>query len=227
MRIVDFPIPQPIYKKPKKLNQIIQIKKKQWIEKRLETIRTVTKNNYLYHELPSNNVLLFNEDPADVLNTINEVDPSNSSIRMFINLLSEPIKDQLREQLGIKKGNLNNKTPNEVIDILNKKLEGYGQNQSFVELIEYSINLNPQGKTFGLHNRIAAVFELLDMLGFWTDKFNAKSNYARLWDSNHAYFSGYCDYFISDDKRTRNKTKVAFDIYNIKTKVLSTKELDE
>jgi hypothetical protein len=88
-------------------------------------------------------------------------------------------------------------------------------------MIEKGVELHPDGKSFGANNRFAAVFEILDMIGYWKDKYNAKSNYARLWDSNHAYFSSFCNYFISDDKRTRNKAKVAFHIYNIKTNVIS------
>ncbi len=74
-----------------------------------------------------------------------------------------------------------------------------------------------------MHNKFGGVFELLDLIGYWKDKYNEKSNYARLWDSNHAYFSSFCDYFISDDKRTRNKANVAFHIFDIKTQAISSK----
>jgi hypothetical protein len=33
------------------------------------------------------------------------------------------------------------------------------------------------------------------------------------WDSNHVFHASYCDYFISDDKRTRAKAKVVYNIY--------------
>jgi hypothetical protein len=61
------------------------------------------------------------------------------------------------------------------------------------------------------------------MFGYWKDKANEKSNYARLWDSSHAFFAAFCDYFISDDKRTRNKARVVYNIYEISTKVISSK----
>ena len=94
---------------------------------------------------------------------------------------------------------------------------------SFVEIIEKAVEMHPDGKSFGIHNRFAGVFELLDMIGYWKDKYNSKSNYARLWDSNHAYYSSFCDYFISDNKKTRNKTNVVFYTYGVKTKILSSK----
>lgn len=93
-----------------------------------------------------------------------------------------------------------------------------------LNLIEKGISYHPDGATFGRTNRIAAIFEVLDMLGFWKDKATSKSNYARLWDSSHTFYASYCHYFITDDKRTINKAKVVYDIYKIETKILSSKK---
>jgi hypothetical protein len=38
----------------------------------------------------------------------------------------------------------------------------------------------------------------------------------------YSSFATYCDYFISDDKRTRNKTEVVYDMLNFNTKIIST-----
>lgn len=133
--------------------------RKERILKRLDTIRMITKNMYLFHKLPSNNVRLLNENPIGIYNTITES-----------------------------------------IDV---------------------ITLHPDGKSFGLHNRIVGIFELLDMFGYRTDQYTYKSNVARLWDSNHCYFASFCDDFISNDKRTRNKAKVVYNLWDIATKVMS------
>jgi hypothetical protein len=125
--------------------------------------------------------------------------------------------------LGLDSKILNNYKPEEVILHLNAKLNKLGGSLSFIEMIEKGISLHPQGKDFGLANRIAGIFELLDMLGYWTDKYTDKSNYARLWDSNHAFFASFCNYFISDDRRTRNKAKVVYGIYDISTFVVPSK----
>jgi hypothetical protein len=100
-------------------------------------------------------------------------------------------------------------------------LTNWGTQENLIELIEKSISFNPDGMNFGLHNRIAGVMELLDMLGYWKDRETETSNYARLWDSNHTFFASHCDFFVSDDKRTRYKARVVYDIYNITTKVVS------
>ena len=81
----------------------------------------------------------------------------------------------------------------------------------------------PDNQNLGLMNRIAGVFELLDMLGYWKDKEKENSNYARLWDAQHTFFASYCDYFVTDDKRTSYKAKVAYNIYKKRTKVISSK----
>lgn len=190
------------------------------LKKRFEIISLVTGNNYLYHELPSNNVFELIKEPSVVFKTINDVPFAQNAMKGMINLISEEQKISIRDQLNIDIKRINNYSPKEVIEHINTKSDLLG-GYSFFGLIEKAIEFHPQGKEFGLHNRIAEIFELLDMFGYWKDKYNEKSNYARLWDSSHTYFSSYCDYFISNDKRTRNKAKVVFEIYDINTNVIS------
>ncbi|WP_419544827.1 hypothetical protein [Odoribacter laneus] len=189
------------------------------ILKRLDTIKMITNNMYLFHELPSNNVRLLNENPIEVYNTITKSIDVKSVFNSFMNIVSNDQKIELRRMLGIDARFINNYRPEDVVGHLNTKISGWGI--SFVEMIEHGITLHPDGKSFGLHNRIAGIFELLDMFGYWTDKYTYKSNVARLWDFNHCYFASFCDDFISNDKRTRNKAKVVYNLYDIATKVMS------
>ena len=190
------------------------------LTKRFQTIEEITKNKYLFHKLPSNIVYEQLESPKIVYETINQIPFVRDSMKSMINTISENQKEIFREYIGINLMEINNYQPNDVIQQINKKLDVL-QGFSFLEIIEKSVELHPDGKSFGMHNRFGGVFELLDMIGYWKDKFNEKSNYARLWDSNHAYFASFCEAFISNDKRTRNKALVAYSIYNIKTKVFS------
>ncbi len=193
--------------------------------KRFNTITKITNNNYLYHELPSNNVYELIEEPSVVFETINDVPFAQNAMKGMINLISEDHKVSFRNQLNMDLKKINNYSPKDVIHQINMKSDLLG-GYSFLGLIEKAIELHPQGKEFGLHNRIAVIFEFLYMFGYWKDKYNEKSNYARLWDSSHTYFSSFCDYFISNDKRTRNKAKVVFEIYEIKTKIISSKGIN-
>ncbi len=203
-------------------NEITGDNKNIMLSKRFNTLSSITKNNYLYIELNTNKVIKFKELPETVFQTINEVSFAQNLIKGLANMISEEQKKSIRQQLGISAMELNNYTPAEVIQHINKDSNVFN-GHSMVSLIESAIELHPDGKNFGLHNKIAGVFELLDMIGYWKDKYNNKSNYARLWDSNHSYFSSLCDYFVSDDKRTRNKAKVAFLLYDINTKIISSK----
>lgn len=192
------------------------------INRRLETIESVTNCNYLYHNLDDGKVYLLNEKPESVLETIRDVPFANAMMKGLINMVGESEREKFRLQLGLDSKRLNNYNSNEVVEHLNTKLIEWG-NLSLIDLVEKGVELHPQGKEFGLNNRFGGIFEMLDMLGYWTDKYSDKSNYARLWDSNHAYFASFCNYFVSDDKRTRNKAKVVYGIYGIDTIVVSSK----
>ena len=187
--------------------------------KRFQTISSVTNNNYLFQELPSNKVHKLKEKPSVVYNTINDVPFARNMMKGMMSTVNEEQKSEFRKQLNIDPIRINNYSPKEVIEQINSKSDLMG-GFSLVGMIEKAVELHPQGKEMGLHNRFAGIFEMLDMVGYWKDKFNEKSNYARLWDSSHSHFSSYCDYFICNDKRTRNKAKVVFEIYGIETKVL-------
>lgn len=159
------------------------------------------------------------ESPYEVINTITEV-PTQSIMKSFMNLISEKHKKEIRQKLNIEPSKINLYNSNEVVEQLSNKLIHFG-GYSFLEMIEVSISYHKDGNTFGLSNRIAGVFELLHMLGYWKDKPTEKSNYARFWDSSHTFYSSHCDYFVSSDKRTINKAKVVYDIYNISTEIIS------
>lgn len=192
------------------------------LQKRFNTISQITDNNYLYLELETNKLRKLKEYPHVVYETINDVSFGQTIMKNMVNTVSEDQKEDFRKMLNIDIRRINNYTPVEVIEQINSKSDLLG-GYTFVGLIEKAVELHPQGKKFGLHNRIAGIFEMLDMIGYWKDKYTEKSNYARLWDSNHTFFSSFCDFFISNDKRTRNKARVAFEIYNIKTKIISSK----
>lgn len=192
-----------------------------FITKRLETIKRITNCLYIFQEYPSNKIHWLTEEPEKVLETIRQVTIAKPAMKMFTNLFSSEQREQVRKTLGIETKYLNNYRPKQVVEHLNSKLTNWGTKENLIELLEKSILFHPDGKSFGLHNKIAGIMECLDMLGYWKDSETETSNYARLWDSNHIFFASHCDYFISDDKRARYKARVVYDIYRIKTNVVS------
>ncbi len=197
-----------------------------FISKRLDTIRRITNCLYVYQEHKTNKIFWLTEEPTTVLEIIRQVPFAKTSMQMFANLISSEQKEQVRLTLGIDVKELNNYTPEQVVQHLNRKLISWGTQDNFLQLLDKAIFFHPDKKDFGQQNNIAGVMELLDMLGYWKDKVTETSNYARLWDSNHIHFGSYCDYLVSDDKRLRYKAKVVYDIYNIKTKIISSNGTD-
>ncbi|WPR70557.1 hypothetical protein SLW70_11500 [Flavobacterium sp. NG2] len=195
---------------------------KERLEKRFNTITKITNNNYLYHELKTKIVHKLIEKPSIVYQTITDVEFGQSAMKSMVNSTNEEQKSVFRNQLNLDITKLNNYSPSEVVEQINEKKDAFG-GFSLLGLIDHAIAQFPNNEDFGLHNKVAGVFELLDLVGYWKDKYNEKSNYARLWDSSHAYHASFCDYFISDDKRTRNKANVVFHIFDAKTKVVSSK----
>ena len=192
------------------------------LEKRFTTISSITHDNYLYTKLPTHEIIVLKEKPSTVYETINFSSFGVSIMKGFMSVVSESQKQHFRNQLGIDPKRINNYSPSEIIEHINSKSDLMG-GYSFMGMLKKALELHPQGAEMGIGNNFAAIFEFLDLVGYWKDKFNEKSNYARLWDSNHAYYSSQCDYFISDDKRTRNKAKVVFEFYGIETKIVSSK----
>lgn len=199
---------------------IIQIQER--INKRLNTIEKFTNNNYINKNL-NNEVFEFTESPFEVIKTVTEVSFAQNAMKNLANFISEEQKIETRRLLNINPEEINNYTPQEVIAHLSQKLTSNNQEYNFLDMVELCISYHPDGNKFDISHRVGATFELLDMLGYWKDKYNDKSNYARLWDSSHCYYASYCDYFISNDKRTVNKSKVVYDIYSINTKILMPK----
>ncbi len=189
-----------------------------FIDERLTTIRQVSNNYYIYYELKTNQIHFLKEDPCNVLETIREYPIAQTFMQVFTSFISPEQKKSYRDAMGIDPRLLNNYQPTDVVEHLNQHLIILG-NYSFIDVIDTAMSHFPQDGTYGLHNKIAAVYELLDLMGYWKDKESLTSNYARLWDASHTHYASYCDYFISDDKRTRYKAKVVYDLFKIPTRV--------
>jgi hypothetical protein len=193
------------------------------LQKRFKSIRNIFKNNYLFIEPKDSRIYHIIEDPQEVFDTITLVPSGINAMKTMVNLITPGQKESYRQSLGIEPHLLNNYHPAEVIQHLNTKILIEGTQMSFMEMIERAVNCFPNANNIGIHERIAAIFELLDMLGYWRDKETDNSNYARLWDAFHTTFASNCDYFICDDKRARNKAGVVYNLYNKKTKIISSK----
>lgn len=193
------------------------------LNKRFSVIEEITGSNYLYADM-KNNMYKLKQKPSEVYETLlSSHSLANPAIKGFANLIPVGVKISIRKLLDLDPVLLNNIPPDEVIGHLNRTLKNSPLKMTFQEMLAQAKEFHPDGSSFGLQHDIAGLFEFLDMMGYWKDKYTKKSNFARSCDSRHVFFAAYCDYFISDDKRTRNKAKVAYSLYGIGTKVVSSK----
>lgn len=119
-------------------------------------------------------------------------------------------KNEIIEHFKIDRRIINNYTPEQLL----------ANHLDFIE--QYIVSsCNNRQEAFN------SFFNAMDMLGFWQDKLTTRSTLARLYDANHAYHATFCDYFVTDDKRTQNKANVLYAYYKYKTKAISTTQLLE
>lgn len=192
------------------------------LKTRFETITKLTENNYLYNELPSNVVHKQTQIPENVYRTITINSATKTDIKNMINSVSQEQREIFRNSLGIDAKEINNYSAEEVISQINERKEAFG-GFTLPGLLEEAKRIQSHGKPIQFYDKIIGTMEVLDLVGYWKDKYNEKSNYARTWDGMHTYFSSFCDYFISNDTRTRNKAKVIFQTFGVNTKVVSSR----
>lgn len=190
------------------------------LSRRFKIITDLTSNNYLSYDNEKHAFDLLVEQPEPIFNNIPLVKANIDYVRSLVNEVTTEQKAAAQKLFAIPAVELNNFTPEQVIEQIENRSQLLG-GQTFIEILIEEKEKNYQGEELRLYEQISAMVELLDIYGFWKDKYTNKSNYARAWDSIHIFYSSVCDLFITNDIRTRNKAEVVFKLYGIKTKVLS------
>lgn len=97
--------------------------------------------------------------------------------------------------------------------------------KTFLELID-GILLEKQKNDFFI--RFNYAYTLLEMFNITKEKSGKKSKQFNYWslnnDSNHCYFGSLCDYLVTDDKGLQLKASILFNLFRIKTKILSSSD---
>lgn len=98
-------------------------------------------------------------------------------------------------------------------------------NKSFTEMVSESVNQQAKDKGVTFHDEFLHSYMSLDLVGYNPEKLNKKNTYTNFFnDSQHAFFAGYCDVFITNDNNTKAKAKAIYEKYNITTEVLTAEE---
>ncbi len=190
------------------------------LSRRFTEISSITNNMYLMFEIKNNRVYKKKIEPKIIFDTIEKTGNVLNVIKSFSNLIEDKKKDKFRKENNFDPKRINNLKPYEVVMHLEKKTDVF-HGESFQDQLLKIYNNKLLTKEQRNLYVTTATFEFLDLIGYWKDKVNSKSNYARLWDSNHAFFASFCDFFISNDFRTLNKTKVVYELLGINTKIYS------
>lgn len=125
-----------------------QLTRREFLNKRFNSIRELTGNCYLYIDLQNNSIHYAKEDPQIVFDTITEFTWTGGFIKGVLNLNTKEQKASIRKDMGIDVNRLNNYQPNEVVDHLNKKLQNWGSGKSLMEFINYGISLIPNNEKY-------------------------------------------------------------------------------
>jgi hypothetical protein len=93
----------------------------------------------------------------------------------------------------------------------------------------HEINFERLGKFFPLHEMtIEKIFEFLETRRYFPDRCNKPKGFlSGLHDTTHAIYAAYCDIFVTNDKKLKNKAAAAYAWLDINTLILSPDELVE
>lgn len=198
------------------IQELIEIGERldQFQDKRIRTITDLTGNKFCQNN-ENYKVELTVEDPRKYLFVLLKNPLCIALHNHFKSLQQRWMEgkdpDTIMKYYGIDKVRIQNYTPEELV----REYRGF---------IEHFVLNSADGI---LMSAFQSFFNAMDMLGFWQDKRTERSNMARSYDASHAYFASACDYFVTDDKRTRHKANVLYYYYAMKTKAISYQEFIE
>lgn len=189
------------------------------VKKRLDMMNYLSEGLYLYQNDNNPESIKYAYVDAYEMFKIAESESYKRFImRSASNFVGEKDRKSVRDLMATPSKELNNYSPEQAIAHI-ARLASLA-NMSIWELRDQIRSFHYNKEQMGFHNDVAGFFEILDILGFWRDDYHESSNYARLWDALHTAFAGYCHYFVTADKKTFNKAKVIYEMYQRKTTVL-------
>jgi len=192
------------------------------INNHLSLIDSVSKRQYLEKD---DSDLFYKKRSCsafEIYEKISQPDaPGEMPYEYYANAITEEQKQEIRMALNVDSKTLNNIHHLSIIEHLNARFSRQQDGATFLEIIELAKKHYPPDLKWGMEMNISAVFTILDIAGYWKDSISPTSNIARSWDAYHSGVASYCDVLISQDKRMRLKAQIAYDLFNINTKILS------
>ncbi|MFC2141058.1 hypothetical protein ACFLQP_02045 [Acidobacteriota bacterium] len=215
-------------------NNITGKNRKKFIQDRLSYISRFTGNLYLNHSQDVREFRLKIVKPEIVYRGITEPPTVQPIMHDLLNVLPHKYFSAFRDALTISVNELNNFSPPNVIEqiesYLNKKYIQYypdGQGFKLRPYFKMCLGFNPGYQNFGLFQKMPGFFSLLNTFGYNPDKKSPKSIIAGFYDSDHAANAACADYFVTNDKKLEIKSLVAYEFFEVETKVLNVENMTD
>lgn len=118
--------------------------------------------------------------------------------------------------------NAGNWKDDEAVEKIDSFLKSKGIEMAFNDYVMQSFH----GRKVSGDEFFTAAYCVLDMLGFHSDKLPKATNTIRsvTSDARHAYFAGFCDWFVTADKCLCHKAKALFSHFGVSTRVMTPME---
>ena len=214
-------------------------------EERLKFVEKLSGNLYFAHSVYE--LGFKHESPFTIYETINEVAPLKEE-KDLANFITYEQQIEARKAYGVDVNKLNNLSPPEAIEYLNRIFREFEYPESadiqqiprslddFIEFNKKNTleHFSPLWDSMGANhelmlkdNIILTLFSLLDMLGFWGDSKKTYKKGSRFGDSSHTFNASHFKALVSRDKRLIMKSSVVFHCERIESNTYLTSEFRE
>ena len=189
-------------------------------EKDIEQLTKICKSHYLTYDNNSffpkcaypKEVIEKNGDTLELIQTTPWI--TKETYQYFLEAVKKNLPSHLQEQIKSAK-------PEEVFAII----DTYTTNITNTDFISFVNKFQPLKNLQSLETQFKSICIALDLFGFQTDK-KDKTFQNKDADATHAFMALSCDYFVTNDKRLRNRSIASYKKFKAITKIITPDKLE-
>ncbi len=154
-------------------------------------------------------------------------DKLDGALDYIFSIQSNPSKYKESDKL-VKEGICLPSRINSIEENVLVEINDYLANNTPFTSIHELINAGLNTDEISHYSYFISAYLTLNLIGYHSDKIDVKRNKGlknHLQDAIHSFYGGNCDYFITKDKKLIAKTKVLFELFGIKTKIVQPNDL--
>jgi len=133
-------------------------------------------------------------------------------------------RNKMAEKGFVLEANAGNWDYNDVINNIDEFLKDVGTKMTFIEYVKTAFK--HREKPINQYELYTNAYLILDMIGYKKDRLQKPNDNMQniQADGEHSFYGAHCDFFITKDKNLRIKSKVLYNKFGIKTKIIEPKE---